>query len=629
MPQQKITKTILFLSLIFSLISPELAIAAPAKKPVVKDVAPVVVVKDPAYAAKFTGQNDTDPIEIVAGKSKTVVFTFKNTGTATWDSTGKRFISAYTMEPRNRVSIFASSDWINSHQTGRVVGKIKPGQSGKLAITFKAPKIPGEYTEKFYLSSENHSWVKGGYFFAKIKVLAASGGTVTPTGSTPAAPEPTPSGSSANRIFLNPKQITAVGSDPVIIKFGYQNISKTNWTSESVDFTSASPVGMADGSWTSRTQVMKKDIITGANDFLRDSFILRAPSKAGTYTASFTVTFNTNQTAQISIPITVTADAPSDYQEFFPTVVTPPNTTNDFSNETPRLAAEPNIRVGIWKNPDNNTVRFISSDDDYTVYTGAVMVGTLSRSTPATLQYAGGLYTFSSDLLITSSTQFLRLVPVNLSHSIFTLTNYSRPYNGRNYNQYRGTFELRLAQDQNQSLYGINELLFEDYMAGMGENSNNSPLEYLKSQAVAQRTYAYYTQQNTGKHDSRNFDVVANTGDQLYLGVGYEPLMSRFLSAVNATRGLMVTYNNNVVVTPYYGNSDGRTRSWAEVWGGNKPWLASVPATYDARDGKKMFGHGVGMSQRDAAIRADEEGIDFVALLKYYYTGTEVHKIYP
>jgi SpoIID/LytB domain protein len=187
---------------------------------------------------------------------------------------------------------------------------------------------------------------------------------------------------------------------------------------------------------------------------------------------------------------------------------------------------------------------------------------------------------------------------------------------------------LRQAQDQNQSLYGINELSFEDYMAGMGENSNAAPIEYLKSQAVAQRTYAYFTQQNTGKHDTRNFDVVATTGDQLYLGANNEPLMSNFLNAVAATRGVMVTYNNEVVITPYFGNSDGRTRSWSEVWGGNKPWLVSVPATYDARDGKKLFGHGVGMSQRDAAYRADEEGVDWVTLLKYYYTGTEVHKIY-
>jgi len=41
-----------------------------------------------------------------------------------------------------------------------------------------------------------------------------------------------------------------------------------------------------------------------------------------------------------------------------------------------------------------------------------------------------------------------------------------------------------------------------------------------------------------------------------------------------------------------------------------------------------MFGHGVGMSQRDAAIRADEEGLNFVELLQYYYTNTVIEKVF-
>jgi peptidoglycan hydrolase-like amidase len=91
----------------------------------------------------------------------------------------------------------------------------------------------------------------------------------------------------------------------------------------------------------------------------------------------------------------------------------------------------------------------------------------------------------------------------------------------------------------------------------------------------------------------------------------------------------MVTYNNEIVITPYFGNADTRTRSWTEVWGGKeKPWLVPVDTTYDDRDNKKLFGHGVGMSQRDAAYRADETGADFITLLKYYYTGVDVSKIY-
>jgi len=597
--------------------------------PIVKSSIPIVIVKDSNYSAKFISQNDTDPIEISVGESKTVTFTFKNTGKTTWDSSGQRFISAYTMEPRNRSSVFANKDWISSKQTTRVVGKVKPGAIGILNITFNAPTKVGEYTEKFYLASENNTWIKGGYFFVKIKVTEKNN-TTNEIKNNPLMENPLTVSETVNRIFLNPKQIIAIGGEPITIRLGYQNIGKASWNNYTIE--SRGPANIADGTWQTRTQVLKKDIAVSPNDFLRDTFVLRAPTKIGIYQISLTVIFNGNQTATISIPITVTNDAPPNYQEFFPSDVTPPpSTVYDFLNEDPRLPIEPRIRVGVWKDPTKNTVRFISADDDYQIYGGAEWLGVLARSTPATLTFNNGIYTINSDLFSTSSNQYLRLVPSSTEHAIFTLTNFDRPYSGRpgrNFNRYRGVLELRQAQDQNNSLYAINELTFEDYMSGIGENSNTAPIEYLKAQTVAQRTYAYYTQQNTNKHDSRNFDVVAHTGDQLYLGVENESAMPRFLDAVTATRGLMVTYNNDVVVTPYFGNTDGRTRSWAEVWGGNKPWLVSVPATYDARDGKKLFGHGVGMSQRDAAYRAEEEGLDWVQLIKYYYSGVELHKIY-
>ena len=163
-------------------------------------------------------------------------------------------------------------------------------------------------------------------------------------------------------------------------------------------------------------------------------------------------------------------------------------------------------------------------------------------------------------------------------------------------------------------------------------------MEYMKSQAVLERTYAYYIKESTDKHADRYFDVVASTGDQLYLGYESEKLMPRFVEAVRATRGFMVVYDvdqnpstaREIVITPYFGNSDGNTRSWQEVWGGknDKPWLVSVPAIYDKRDRKSMYGHGVGMSQRDAMIKADEEKLDYMSLIKYYYTGVEVEQIY-
>jgi peptidoglycan hydrolase-like amidase len=44
--------------------------------------------------------------------------------------------------------------------------------------------------------------------------------------------------------------------------------------------------------------------------------------------------------------------------------------------------------------------------------------------------------------------------------------------------------------------------------------------------------------------------------------------------------------------------------------------------------GKTMWGHGVGISGSDALARAGKDGWLYDQILKYYYTGVEVEKIY-
>ncbi len=257
----------------------------------------------------------------------------------------------------------------------------------------------------------------------------------------------------------------------------------------------------------------------------------------------------------------------------------------------------------------------------------------------ATIMKKGDTYTLKAGDIYITSPEYLRLEPKKNPHAVFTLLNYDRKvtWKGpRNFNRYRGGLEFRKTDDGNSNVYIINHLLFEDYVAGIAENSDSSPVEYLKAQSVAQRSYAYYIAEHSGKHDTRHFDVKATTADQLYLGYENERIMPNFVKAAQATRGYMVTYDvdqdkttaEDVVITPYFAHTGGRTNSWAEVWGGHKPWLVSVKTEYDARRWSRDLGHGVGMSQVDAATRAKEEGLDWEALVKYYYTGVSVEKLY-
>ncbi|MFZ2803603.1 MAG: hypothetical protein WA001_00095, partial [Patescibacteria group bacterium] len=134
----------------------------------------------------------------------------------------------------------------------------------------------------------------------------------------------------------------------------------------------------------------------------------------------------------------------------------------------------------------------------------------------------------------------------------------------------------------------------------------------------------YHVQRET-KHAATSFTVDASL-DQVYRGYGAEIRDPNVVSAVDATRGQIVTYNNALALTPYYSRSDGRTRSWTEVWGGSgEPWLVSVPVPWDA--GKTLWGHGVGMSAT-GALGAAADGWTYQHILDYFYTGTQLQQVY-
>ena len=158
------------------------------------------------------------------------------------------------------------------------------------------------------------------------------------------------------------------------------------------------------------------------------------------------------------------------------------------------------------------------------------------------------------------------------------------------------------------------------------ETHDSAPTEYIKALLIAARSYAYFHL----RHDAQNeklFDVYSSTVDQLYLGYHAELSMPRVAQMQRETYGQMVTYHNEPVITPYSSRTNGMTRGWKQAWGGtDKPWLVPVEALYDK--GKKRNGHGVGMSNNDAILRAKNDGWSYSRILEYYYSGTHVEKIY-
>jgi peptidoglycan hydrolase-like amidase len=51
-----------------------------------------------------------------------------------------------------------------------------------------------------------------------------------------------------------------------------------------------------------------------------------------------------------------------------------------------------------------------------------------------------------------------------------------------------------------------------------------------------------------------------------------------------------------------------------------------VPAPCDKQKGRKLWGHGVGMSATEALCMADEKGKNWEEILKYFYKDIELKK---
>jgi len=135
-------------------------------------------------------------------------------------------------------------------------------------------------------------------------------------------------------------------------------------------------------------------------------------------------------------------------------------------------------------------------------------------------------------------------------------------------NQYRGDI---LFVAKNNTVLVINVIEVEEYLRGViGEEMIQSwPLEALKAQAVAARTYAI--NEIRSPMSSAEYDICASTACQLYKGVGAEHESTD--RAVMQTQGLVLTFNGRIAETPYHADSGGRVASSYEVWSQQIPYL--------------------------------------------------------
>ena len=110
----------------------------------------------------------------------------------------------------------------------------------------------------------------------------------------------------------------------------------------------------------------------------------------------------------------------------------------------------------------------------------------------------------------------------------------------------------------------------EDYLCGVipYEMSDSFPIEALKAQAVAARTYVM-----SRKSPSRAYDVVDTPNDQVYRG--FNPDTENTILAVNETRGVVGFYKEKYATCYFTASNGGQTAMPNEIWGnaGDYGWL--------------------------------------------------------
>jgi stage II sporulation protein D len=119
---------------------------------------------------------------------------------------------------------------------------------------------------------------------------------------------------------------------------------------------------------------------------------------------------------------------------------------------------------------------------------------------------------------------------------------------------------------KNGALRPVLLIAMEDYLTGVVayEMSDSFPLEALKAQAVAARTYAM---SRKSARVGAEYDVTDTTSDQVYKGFIGD--YTNVIAAVEETAGIVGTYNGYYATCYYTASNGGQIATPNQIWGGD------------------------------------------------------------
>ncbi len=146
-----------------------------------------------------------------------------------------------------------------------------------------------------------------------------------------------------------------------------------------------------------------------------------------------------------------------------------------------------------------------------------------------------------------------------------------------NNSRFRGSVDI-WSDPATQTLTVVNTVDIESYLYGVlhHEVAHWWPMEALKAQAVAARTYALYQMQVSR---SQPYDLKSSTASQVYGGATQERFRAK--RAVDMTRGQILTYKGRLFPAYFHATCAGMTAAASELWNIDTPPLkGGVPCDY-------------------------------------------------
>ena len=167
--------------------------------------------------------------------------------------------------------------------------------------------------------------------------------------------------------------------------------------------------------------------------------------------------------------------------------------------------------------------------------------------------------------------------------------------------KFRG--DIQIIKKDNLNLWVINHIELEDYIKGIlyHEASHFWPMEALKAQAVACRTYAVYQMEENRQKD---FDLTSDIYSQVYGGKTSERYRTN--TAVEQTRGGILAYQGKVFPAYFHATCAGHTEDASVLWNINIPPLKGVACGF-CQDSPHFSWHVV-LSQSEVAEKLNKAG---------------------